>query len=108
MRYTKGKSGNPAGRPRGSKNKSKAELMDRVKNLIENNIDTLEDDLKALDPKDRVKAIVSLLNYTLPKQQSVSADIKTEREQIVITNMSPESIATLEKIKNSGLNGLEG
>lgn len=106
MAFKKGQSGNPNGRPRGAKNKATNELREWVERLINDNLDTIANDIKELDPNDRVKFFLALLNYTLPKQQSVKAEINDEREQIVIANLSAESRETLEKIKRGGLNGL--
>ena len=106
MAFKKGQSGNPKGRPRGAKNKATNELREWVERLINDNLDTFANDIKELDPNDRVKFFLALLNYTLPKQQSVKAEINDEREQIVIANLSAESRETLEKIKRGGLNGL--
>jgi hypothetical protein len=108
MRYKKGQSGNPSGRPRGSKNKATAELKDRVKMIIEDNIDTLAEKLEELEPKDYVKAVIALLAFSLPKQQSVKADVTASREQIVISNLSSEGMAVIERIKEVGLDGLAG
>ena len=77
--FRKGKSGNPAGRPKGA-SKSKKELIERINAIIDNNIDLIEDDLKALCPFERVKAFAGLLNYVLPKQQSIDVGKKVEAE----------------------------
>ena len=106
MSFKKGQSGNPKGRPRGAKNKATNELREWVERFINDNLDTIANDIKELDPNERVKFFLALLNYTLPKQQSVKAEINDEREQIVIANLSAESRETLEKIKRGGLNGL--
>lgn len=106
MAFKKGQSGNPNGRPRGAKNKATNELREWVEKFIADNLDTIKNDIKELEPNERVKFFLALLNYTLPKQQSVKAEINDEREQIVIANLSAESRETLEKIKRGGLNGL--
>ena len=106
MAFKKGQSGNPKGRPRGAKNKATNELREWVERFINDNLDTIANDIAELEPNERVKFFLALLNYTLPKQQSVKAEINDEREQIVIANLSAESRETLEKIKRGGLNGL--
>lgn len=78
--FKKGKSGNPSGRPSGAKGKAKKKLIERINAIIDNNIGQIEDDLQALSPLDRVKAFASLLNYVLPKQQSIDVGRKIEAE----------------------------
>lgn len=106
MAFKKGISGNPNGRPRGAKNKATKELREWVERFIADNLDTIENDIMQLDANERVRFFLALLNYSLPKQQSVKAEINDEREQIVIANLSPEGRETLDRIKRSGLNGL--
>lgn len=106
MKYQKGQSGNPQGRPKGSKNKVKSRLLNAITSIVEDNIERLQEDLDSLEPQERVKAVTNLIGYIIPKQQAVKADVTDEREQIVITNLSSESISTLERIKRDGLNGL--
>ena len=76
MKYKKGVSGNPNGRPKGAKNKVTAALIERVEQLIANNFETLESDLRELEPRERVKAIISLLNYALPKRHSIAVPLE--------------------------------
>lgn len=109
MKYQKGQSGNPQGRPKGSKNKVKSRLLDALTSIVEDYIvarKQMQEDLDSLEPQERVKAVANLIGYLIPKQQAVKADVTDEREQIVITNLSSESISTLERIKRDGLNGL--
>jgi len=87
MAQKKGQTGNPHGRPRGRPNKVTADLRQWVSALIDGNRTQLEKDLKALEPKDRWMVIERLMNYTLPKMQSVDANVDLTRlsdEQITI------------------------
>lgn len=106
MAFKKGQSGNPKGRPRGAKNKVTNEMREMVMDFVVGNFPDFMSKMEKLDPEKFVKSYLELLNYTLPKQQSVKAEINDEREQIVIANLSAESRETLEKIKRGGLNGL--
>lgn len=69
--FKKGKSGNPHGRPKGAKGKAKAELAERIKLIVEDSIDKLQQDLTKLEPNERIRAVTSLLQYVLPKKQTM-------------------------------------
>lgn len=71
-----GKTNNPNGRPRGKPNRITGEMRSWIQQLINDNKNQLENDLQALEPKDRWQIIERLLNYCIPKQSAVDADIK--------------------------------
>ena len=73
MAFEKGRSGNPNGRPRGAKDKATTELRNWVEQLINDNRALIESDIKSLTSNERLRFFLALLNYALPKQQSVKS-----------------------------------
>ena len=71
MPFTKGQSGNPNGRPIGSIEKSNKLLRDLIKNFLLDNFEKIKTDFELLTPKDRLKIYCDLLQYGLPKLQTV-------------------------------------
>lgn len=67
MAFQKGQSGNPHGRPRGSRDKLKGALLDQLRAVLDKNLPRLGADLDELKPLDRVKAVTNLLAFLLPK-----------------------------------------
>lgn len=63
----KGKTNNPNGRPKGTPNKVTSTIRNWIVELINDNREQLQNDLKSLDPKDRLSFIEKLLPYILPK-----------------------------------------
>jgi hypothetical protein len=74
-RFKPGASGNPKGRPKGSKNKDVKALRERVKDLLDANFDRIVADLEELEPKERVSAYFKLLEFALPKLKAIEAKI---------------------------------
>ena len=81
--------GNP-GRPKGAKNKINTELRELIQNLFDDNYQTIQDDLEALEPKDRLKFLSDLLPYLLPKLQST-----THTKEIDLDGMTDEDMDRL-------------
>lgn len=67
MAQQKGHTGNPNGRPKGAPNKVTTTIRNWIVELINDNREQLQKDLKSLDPKDRLECIGKLLPYILPK-----------------------------------------
>jgi hypothetical protein len=81
MKFKKGNK--LGGRKKGSKNKATTEIRERFRVLLDNNLDTLQDDLNSLEPKDRVRALLDLSQYVVSKLKST--EITTDTDQPVIT-----------------------
>ena len=75
----KGKTNNPNGRPKGTPNKITADMRGWITAVIDKNRKQMERDLKKLDPKDRLQILEKLMQYVIPKQQAVSADVDFAR-----------------------------
>lgn len=74
MRYEKGQSGNPAGRPKGAKNKAGAELRLKIGDFLTDNFERLEADFHEMQPQDRLRMFAMLLPYCLGKKQELSIE----------------------------------
>ncbi len=81
--------GNP-GKPKGAKNKVNTELRELIQKLFDDNYQTIQDDLEALEPKDRLKFLSDLLPYLLPKLQST-----THTKEIDLDGMTEEDLDKL-------------
>jgi hypothetical protein len=68
------------GRPKGKPNKVTTELKTWISKLIANNLSQIKKDIKAIEPKDRLIIIERLMQYTIPKQQSISAEAQIKAE----------------------------
>jgi len=93
MGLQKGKTNNPDGRPAGTPNRITSDLRNWIENLISKNLTLIETDLKKLEPKDRLIILERFLQYTIPKQQSISveAQIQAEYEAIeLLLDKAPE------------------
>ena len=75
MKYRKGQSGNPNGRPRGSVDEKKAYISDWVISIIGANGKRLEQDFPRLSRKEQWRVITQLMPYVLPRQHEAIVDV---------------------------------
>ena len=71
---------NRVGRPIGSKNNATTEIRAKYLELIENNFEQLEKDLKTLRASERVKAIIDLSKFVLPTLKATEMSLSNERK----------------------------
>ena len=75
--FAEGNTGRKAGTP----NKATKDIRDAFTLLIENNLSKLQEDINGLAPKERVKLLLDMAQFVVPKLRSV--DLKTDEEEIV-------------------------
>ena len=75
----KGQTNNPNGRPKGIPNKVTTDLRQWITNFLEENREQIQEDWKALEPKDRIVLFEKLLKYALPTLQATSLTTDFER-----------------------------
>ncbi|CEN33606.1 hypothetical protein [Capnocytophaga cynodegmi] len=66
------------GRKKGTPNKATNDMRKWLKSFLDQNQEQIEKDFKALEPKERIQAFERLLQYTLPKMQTLGANIELE------------------------------
>jgi len=76
------------GRKAGSLNRATKDVRDAFTLLIENNIDTLQEDLNELEPKDRIKLLLDLSSFIIPKMKSV--DLKEDKTETILIDFSED------------------
>lgn len=65
-------------------------MRERFKCLVDNNLDRLQDDLDALEPKDRIRMIVELSKFILSTLKATELNDKRDGFQAVIIDLSEE------------------
>ncbi|MBZ4676375.1 MAG: hypothetical protein JG782_994 [Anaerophaga sp.] len=75
MGLPKGKTNNPRGRPKGTKNKSTNEIKGLIQDFISRNLDDLQTQYSQLEPKDKLIFFERILKYVLPQQRDVNQTI---------------------------------
>ena len=79
MPFEKGHSGNLIGRPKGSQNRRTKELRQAISAFLEDNFEKVVNDFHILSPRDKIKFYCDLLQYSLPKLQSVQLETEFDR-----------------------------
>ena len=62
------------GRKPGTPNKTTADFRELFSNLFEDNYESFKTSLNELEPKDKVTAMLKLMEFVLPKQKEVKLD----------------------------------
>jgi hypothetical protein len=73
-RFAEGNTGRKAGTP----NKTTTEIRDCFQMLLEENLEQLREDILSLGPKERVKVMLDLATFIIPKMKSVQVNDTSE------------------------------
>ena len=62
------------GRTPGTQNKTTKEIRETFKNLLENNLELIQEDLNELEPKDRLMFLLKLTSFVIPTLRSIEVN----------------------------------
>lgn len=79
--------GRIGGRQKGTPNRASTELRDWLNKLLCDHQSQIEKDLKLIAPEERLRILSGLLNYVLPKQQSITAEASIQAEYAELENL---------------------
>ncbi len=83
------------GRKVGSFNKATISIKDNFQKLIENNLEILDADLKALSSKDRLRAIIDLAKFVVPTLKQVEQEVTNTTDLTFLDSFSEEQLQIL-------------
>ena len=89
------------GRTAGAVNKTTTEIREHYQNLVSNNLEQLDNDLKSLEPLQRLKMIIELSKFVVPtlKATELSTGIENGFNPIIINlgnGTSPDAIKNID------------
>jgi len=79
MSQPRGKTGNPYGRPKGSKNKQTSEIKDKIEKALLAKTDKIMKDFDSLKGERRIKFFIELAKIVLPRPRSQEEEEENER-----------------------------
>lgn len=85
------------GRTKGTANKTTAEIREHFQNLVSDNLEQLDNDLKSLEPLQRLKMVIELSKFVVPTLKAT--ELTTDKvngfnsfNPITVTIMQPDEI----------------
>jgi hypothetical protein len=76
MAFQTGVSGNPNGRPKGSRNKITVVLQDKISDFLSNNIESIQQEYDQLSPNEKLKFLANILPYVMPKMKEAEEPVR--------------------------------
>lgn len=83
------------GRKVGSLNKATISIKDNFQNLIQNNLELLDADLKSLSSKDRLRTIIDLAKFVVPTLKQVEQEVKNTTDLSWLNDFSENDLSKL-------------
>jgi hypothetical protein len=94
MAFEKGQSGNPGGRPKGSGNRVTSKLRETITAFLDEKFEKVKEDFDKLKPGERIRMYIELLQFGVPKLQSVHMETDFD-------NLTDEQLdRIIEELKN--------
>jgi len=84
------------GRTKGAVNKATTEMRESFQKLVSNNLEQLDDDIKSLEPKDRLRIMIEFAKFLLPTLKQV--DFENDNFQLNIPTLPDIEIRRINKI----------
>ena len=76
---------------KGVPNRTTQQVRKAFQLLIDNNLEQMQSDLDALQPKDRLRFIIDLSKFILPQLQAVSIDDLREKDEFRVITINLKS-----------------
>lgn len=68
------------GRTKNTPNKITSEVRDKISKILDNNINQVEQDLKQLQPKDRLSILLQFMKFIIPQLKQVEIEHQEHQE----------------------------
>ena len=78
MGLKKGQSNNRKGRPKGSENKVNKPIREFITSFVDNNFDKIQEVYDSLEPKMKMKVLIDLTGFVLPKYAAIPFPNETD------------------------------
>lgn len=89
---------NREGRPKGAVNKTTTEIREHFQNLVSDNLEQLDSDLKSLEPLQRLKLVIELAKFFVPTLKAIEV---TETSENLFKGFNPITITLKQPDENS-------
>jgi len=102
VKYKKGQSGNPAGKPKGALNRTTLEAKMLLEKILFGQVEGIEEaleEIKAKDPARYLDACAKLFTYVLPKKTDLTSGDKPIKPALNITVASENTERLLNEVR---------